>query len=678
MNHLQHLETRRIEGNPPAAHGERRNSAILDHLLEHSTDEIYVFHHTSLRFQQVSRSAESNLGYAKPELIRLTPAEILGLSRKELEAALDPLRRGASRALQLVASHHRKDGSTYPVELSMRLSSFEEGPVFLAIAHDLTRQKRAEQEIKVLAQAIKSISEAVTVTDMEDNIRFVNEAFLDTYGYDKHELIGKSIAIVRSPDSPAEVSSQILPATLQGGWQGEVLNVKKDGSQFPAFLSTSVVRDDCGTPIALIGVDRDITRQKAAEEALRESEARFRDLFNKAPVGLYRAAADGGKILACNPHSARLLGYRDSEACAREFIIEENLAPAFRKELGRRMSRDGTVRDLKVKLRRPDGVEIWVRLSAKVFPERGLVEGSLLDITETERAKEEHERLTQMLQQSQKLQTIGTLAGGIAHDFNNLLTPIIGYTEMVLREISAGNPVADDLENVLQAAHRARDLVYQILTFSRRTGGKKEPVEIRSVVEEALKLVEASLPSTIKIRREIDGGCGLVRADSTQIHQVVMNICTNAYQSMRQEGGLLEVTVASVTFEEEFGSDHPDLPVGAGIKISIRDSGPGMEKETLDRIFEPFFSTKPPGEGLGLGLSVVHGIVVNHGGVIRVDSWPGEGSAFHTYLPTIEEEENTISPRPASGPARAVTGPSTAPTAIRVFWTNSGSTNERR
>jgi len=254
------------------------------------------------------------------------------------------------------------------------------------------------------------------------------------------------------------------------------------------------------------------------------------------------------------------------------------------------------------------------------------------------RAEEEKRGLEAQLRQAQKMEAIGTLAGGIAHDFNNILSPIIGYTEMILEDVPKNSKLAEKLEQVQLAANRARDLVRHILTFSRQTDQELTPLEMQPIIKESLKLLRASLPSTIDIKQNIDMNCGPILADLTQIHQIIMNLCTNAFHAMREDGGVLGIELS----EEEIRSTDLmyklNLNPGPHAKLSISDTGHGMSRSVQERIFDPYFTTKAPGEGTGLGLAVVHGIVKSYGGDISIYSEPGKGTTFHVYLPCIETE----------------------------------------
>jgi CheY-like chemotaxis protein/two-component sensor histidine kinase len=233
------------------------------------------------------------------------------------------------------------------------------------------------------------------------------------------------------------------------------------------------------------------------------------------------------------------------------------------------------------------------------------------------------------------MEAIGTLAGGIAHDFNNILFGVIGYTEIALSEVEKDTKLYSSLQEVLLAGRRARDLVKQILTFSRKNGQNREPVQVKIIVKEVLKLLRASLPATIDIRQAIKSD-SMVLADPTQIHQILMNLCTNAEHAMRDKGGVLEVKLENAELDRLFTDGHPGMKPGAFLKLTISDSGHGIPSDALDRIFDPFFTTKESGEGTGMGLAVVHGIVSNNGGAILVSSEQGQGTTFRIYFPIVE------------------------------------------
>ncbi|MCF8095192.1 MAG: response regulator [Desulfobacteraceae bacterium] len=251
----------------------------------------------------------------------------------------------------------------------------------------------------------------------------------------------------------------------------------------------------------------------------------------------------------------------------------------------------------------------------------------------------ENLQLEGQLRQAQKLEALGTLAGGIAHDFNNVLSPIFGYTEMSMDELSENDQLYHNLQQVLLAAGRAKELVKQILAFSRQSKKRKTPLQVQIVLKEALKLLRASLPSTIAINEQIDSNCNSVIADPTDIHRIVMNLGTNAYHAMREQGGELNVVLEEKKLnKEDIRGMSLDLSPDRYVRLSVGDTGQGMDKKTLQRIFDPYFTTKTAGEGTGMGLSMVHGIVKGYSGDIRVKSEPEKGSLFEIYLPCLESD----------------------------------------
>jgi len=261
------------------------------------------------------------------------------------------------------------------------------------------------------------------------------------------------------------------------------------------------------------------------------------------------------------------------------------------------------------------------------------------EISERKKAEKEKEKLHVQLRQSQKMEAVGTLAGGIAHDFNNILGSIIGYTDLALEDVPDGTVANDNLKQVLIAGSRAKNLVRQILTFSRQNEHQKKPVEAASVVTETLTLLRSSLPTTIETKQNIEADSSIILADSTQIHQIVMNLCTNASDAMADKKGVLEVCLTDIDLKSDTMYGHKELQAGQYVKLVVKDTGHGMDSETMERIFEPFFTTKDVDKGTGMGLAVIHGIVEEHNGTITVDSEIGKGTTFNVFFPKIESND---------------------------------------
>ena len=378
-------------------------------------------------------------------------------------------------------------------------------------------------------------------------------------------------------------------------------------------------------------------RERMAD-ALRESEASLRSIFRVAPIGI--GVVHNRVLTQVNDRICEMLGYAAEELEGRSarmlYPTDEDFEFVGReKYLQIRARGTGTV---ETRWQRKDGETIDVLLSSTPLDPSDWSKGvtfTALDISASKQGEQERLRLEDRLRQAQKMEAIGTLAGGIAHDFNNILAAIIGFAELAKIEAQGNGEVTANLAEVLKASFRARDLVRQILTFSRQTETEFGPIQIQLIVKEALKLLRASLPSTIQVRQDLASE-GLVLGDPTQIHQVVMNLCTNAFHAMHERGGVLEVSLS----ETQIGASPPPdlrvLPQGPCLKLRVRDSGPGIDPAIIHRIFDPYFSTKEKGKGTGLGLAVVHGIVKSHRGAIQVSSRLGEGATFDVYFPMVQ------------------------------------------
>jgi len=375
-------------------------------------------------------------------------------------------------------------------------------------------------------------------------------------------------------------------------------------------------------------LETEVERRTAA---LRASEERMRLLIESSPIGI--VYAQHGQYSYVNPAVVKMLGYD----CAEQIVglpLEVLCVPGDREWFRKRMNTveigTETAETYEIKAVRTDGepVDLSVWLIGVEYSGEPAVLGFLVDITE-------EKALKARILQAQKLEALGTLAAGIAHDFNNILFAITGFTEIAQDKLPEDSNINKDLDSVLMAADRATGLVKQILTFCREDQQEKEPIDLRPIVKETLKLVEASAPPTIELRCSVSGYPGTVMADPTQIHQVVLNLCTNAVHSMAGSGGTLSVWLGPVEAVSPPLQMDPGLNPGPYLKLSVNDTGHGMSPDVVQRIFEPYFTTKKRGEGTGLGLALVHGIVESHGGAITVTSERDRGTTFDVYLPII-------------------------------------------
>ena len=373
--------------------------------------------------------------------------------------------------------------------------------------------------------------------------------------------------------------------------------------------------------------------------ALHQSQERYRTLVDDMPAMVCRFLPDG-TLTFVNDLYCACFNKNASELIGADFFqfIPEKDRPGVREHYAGLNSNHPMV-TYEHQVIAPDGGIRWQEWTDRAIlnDRMQVVEYQSIgrDITDNKLADREKEILQRQLVQAQKMEAIGTLAGGIAHDFNNILSSIIGYTEIAMARTQQPTMI-HPLEKVIQSSERARDLVQQILAFGRKSDQRMKPLHIQSVMQESLKLLRASLPATLTIRQNIQPGPIVVRANATQMHQVLMNLMTNAAHAIGAHSGTIEVGIKQIDFTEADPASFPDLRPGAYVRISVRDTGCGMKPEIVDKIFDPYFTTK--GRGTGLGLAVVHAIVTAHRGIIRVESAPGKGSLFCVYLPCSNEE----------------------------------------
>ena len=404
-------------------------------------------------------------------------------------------------------------------------------------------------------------------------------------------------------------------------------------------------------------------------EKIRESEERYRLLSENISDIIWVLDLSALHFSYVSPSIENILGYSPEEFIR---LHPEQIFPPQSLRLATALIKEEVEKDksgaaalnrsktIELKQYRKDGEVIWLEITAKFIRGKDNLPKSILgvsrDITERKKAEDEKKQLEAKLQQAQKMEAVGTLAGGIAHDFNNILSVVIGYTELGMEEALDNPGLKKKLGEVLKAGYRARDLVKQILAFSRQTDNKMETIRVKLIISEALKLLRASIPSTIEIRHHLMSD-SMVLGDPTQIHQILMNLCTNAQHAMSESGGILDVRLKDVTLDEAFSSKNPDTMPGRFVCLSVSDTGHGIPEEMIQRLYEPFFTTKGPDEGTGLGLSVVHGIVKSHGGAITVQSKPGAGSTFAVFLPVVEkplQAQNEIRPKVPMGNERVL------------------------
>jgi PAS domain S-box-containing protein len=413
----------------------------------------------------------------------------------------------------------------------------------------------------------------------------------------------------------------------------EALLRHRDGGTVPVELNSRFLKSDTEITGSVTSV-RDNTARRQALEQLRQSRDFLEDIFRATPDVIV-VTDSRGDITAVNDAVRKVLGYSPDELIGHstaELLPEDEKSRQAGIALMAEFFESGYVENREFVLRKKDNTLCTVEWHSILEKnDKGDITGSIGVLRDCSGRK----RMEQQLRQAQKMEAIGTLAGGIAHDFNNILSAISGFADLSLQAVSDA-PLKNYISYIIKASNRARDLVRQILAFSRQTEQEMRPVRIGPLLKEALKFLRASLPSSIEIRQSIACDSDVVLADPTQIHQVVMNLCTNAGHAMRERGGVLSVALEAADLEESLiMKNYADLSPGRYVRLLVSDTGHGMSGEILEHIFEPYFTTKEKGEGTGLGLAVVHGIVKFHNGMVTVSSEPGRGSTFEVLLPLL-------------------------------------------
>lgn len=400
-------------------------------------------------------------------------------------------------------------------------------------------------------------------------------------------------------------------------------------------------------------LEAQITERNLAEHALRESEARYRQLVEDLPVGLFRVTPEAdGTYLMVNPAFVRMFGYASKDALIVQPAREIYRHPNMRRHVMAMIQHEETLQGLEIEFKKQDGTPLIGLVSAHMVRDRQghpcHIDGLIEDISE-------RKKLESQIRQRQKMEAIGTLAGGIAHDFNNILSSIFGFTEAAKMQYAKGKPIDAHLDEILNSGLRARSLIRQIMAFSRQSEMPKMATAIVPLIKETIKFLRASLPALIDIRQAIQVRDALVWADPTQIHQILMNLCTNAAQAMQLRGGRLDLMLDEVVLDADTVLEYGELTAGDYLRLTVRDEGHGIRQEHLERIFEPFFTTKARGEGTGMGLAVIHGLVRDMGGAVQVLSQPEAGTTFTVFLPRYHGTASCIEPdvpAPAKGRER--------------------------
>ncbi|MDH7553042.1 MAG: PAS domain S-box protein [Spirochaetota bacterium] len=610
-------------------------------IFEQSINEIYIFDAKTLMFTYVNQASINNLGYSLEELQRMTPVDIKPeFTLQQFNELLSPLREGTEKSIVFETVHKRKDGSTYAVEVHLQLVTIDGEEHFAAIILDISERKRIEKSLDESEEKFRVLAKSTPMGIMlyqDDKWIYANPAAEALLKYSEQELCSMNFWDVVHPDDKTFIieKGRKRQKGKVVGLVTECRIIDKSGAIKWVLLHGATVIYK-GKPAGLISV-MDVTDRKGMEEALKESEEKFRILAESTPMTIMMY--QDNKWIYANPAAEALLEYSEQELFSMNFwdvVHPDDKAIVIERGSKRQKGEDATV-GYEFRVISKSGMIKWVLLYGATVMYKGKPAGliSVLDITERKKIEEEKRKLQEQLLQSQKMESIGTLAGGVAHEFNNMLNIISGHAELALLNIPQENDARKDIEEIKKAAERSAEITKKLLKFARKQEEKSSIVNVNSAIDSMIGMLKRLIGENIQLvwqpaNRELS-----VQIDEVSIDQILVNLSVNARDAIDKQG-TITISTHSVSIKDEVALQHNVLP-GEYALIQVTDNGIGIDEETQKLIFDPFFTTKEVGKGTGLGLSTVYGIVKNNGGFIEVQSEKGKGTTFKIYLPVFIE-----------------------------------------
>jgi two-component system cell cycle sensor histidine kinase/response regulator CckA len=601
-------------------------------LVEHSLQGLVILQEGRIVF--ANRTFAHMIGYDVEELLTMSAQEVRASVHEEDGESIWKRYQDRLKGEPVPERYEfrltRKDGALLWVEMYANLAEYQGKPATQAAFIDITQRKQAVQALQAerdKAQQYLDITGVIVVAlDNQGEVTLINRKGLEVLGYAEDEVIGKNWFDMFLPDNVREETRVVFHKLIAG----DTVSVKnnqnpcltKRGEQRIVAWHNTVVTDEMGGIIGTLSSGEDITERIQAEAALRESEEKYRHLFELESDAIFLLDNETGRILEVNPAASALYGYTREELLQRK-----NTDMSAEPDQTRKATLEGRPLVPVRFHRKKDGTVLAVEITARHFTwqGRGVHVAAIRDITE-------RLRLEEQLRQAQKMEAIGRLTAGIAHDFNNLLTAINGFAELLRLEVAADDPSSDLAEKILASGRRAADLVRQLLAFSRKQILEPRVLNLNNVVPNMGGMLRRIIGEHIEIETILAPDLWTVKVDPTQIEQVIINLAVNARDAM-PEGGRLTIETANAFLDETYTASHLEVQPGEHVLLAVSDTGKGMSEEVKTHIFEPFFTTKGAGQGAGLGLATVYGIVKQSGGHIWVYSEENRGTSFKIYLP---------------------------------------------
>jgi PAS domain S-box-containing protein len=615
----------------------RQSEALFKSLFENHSAVKLIIDPDSGNILDGNQAATEFYGWSREDLKRMTIQQINTMPPQAVMEEIGKAR--TAKRIRFEFRHKRADGSVRDVEVFSSKLESQGKPLLFSIVQDITQRKRMEEALRESEEKhralVAGLPDVVMRFDRQGRHLFVSENVSELVNLRAADFIGKTHRELGFAENLCRTWEEAIQQVFAGGLpcEGESAFKSRKG-QIIHNWRLIPEKDRQGQVRSVLSISRDVTAYRRTEQ---EYQALFREMFDGFALHEIICNKEGKPVdyrfLAINPSFERLTGLKAAETVGRTVLeVLPGIEPQWIENYGRvALTGEPALFD-------HFAADLQKHFEITAYrPAPGQFACIFADITERKQAEAERKSLEAQLRQAQKMESIGTLAGGIAHDFNNILGAILGYAEMAREDCPPDSMVARDIEQVIHAGNRARELVKQILAFSRQAETERIPLQPAAIVKETAKLLRSTLPTTIAIELNVAADSGVILADPTQIHQILMNLCTNAYHAMEERGGTLTISLTKKVVGPGDLADIPHMRQGNFVDLAVADTGAGIAPAIAERIFDPYFTTKETGKGTGMGLAIVHGIVQSYGGCVFCHSQPGGGAVFHVIFPVLEE-----------------------------------------